>query len=406
MLNIVQNGNNKYVVFALDAESEIDTVSVEMINHTRKGKGVFAPIRLESLNGVYTEIRYDVTGKIPLRDYIERNQSQEAFRNSLLGVVNALENVGEYLIDISQVLLDLDSVFINSMDYSVALLCVPIVGKYSQNSVYSFVRSIVTSSHVNVGKNEYSYFNSVWNVTADETGFSLDNVKIALNPDQINGVSGGKGVAQVGVGVETVDQNRIRAIVHPAPQQSTTVEPQDSGKKKGILDKFFDKGNRKNGGGLAGLKNAGVARNTQVSVDQESVIGSGTVSGAVNVPGAGVSGCGIGTVPQQQNQYVPTPIKWPTLTRVSNGEIISVNKNLFVIGRAPQKDGYCTGEENRHIGRTHAIIVVNPEGCTVVDQGSANHTFVNGQLLDKGASANLVDGSVIRLANEDFVFHV
>src|SRR5258708_30896014 len=50
--------------------------------------------------------------------------------------------------------------------------------------------------------------------------------------------------------------------------------------------------------------------------------------------------------------------------------------------------------EDKSVSRKHAVIEHRGEGWTVVDQGSANGTFVNGQ---KVAEAELHDGHELRL---------
>lgn len=397
MISIVQNGNIKYAVYKLEGGTEIDAISFEMINHHRDDKSIFAPIRLESLNGVYTELRYDIAGRIPLREFCEKNQSQQAFRNAMLSIAYALENVENYMIEFSQVLLDIDSVFINPMNYSIALLCVPIVGRNESDSIYSFFRMVVTACHVVVQPNEYSYFNSVWNVVADESAFSIANIKLALTPDQNGGVAVVGGQAGK-MGPVTLDPIKPQHVVQPqsgVQLQGSVQGYEQNGpvkeEKGSLIKSLIGNKNKKQGGGLAGLKN----KNSTGEAANES---------QVKQP-----------MPQVQQPVQPlvqpkpgaqAPMKWPRLLRVKTNEWITINRNIFTLGRAPQRDGYCTGEENRHIGRIHAKIIVKPDGYCIVDQGSANHTWVNGEQMNKGAMKNLSEGDVIRLADEEFIFHV
>ena len=73
------------------------------------------------------------------------------------------------------------------------LICVPLKNLESVGSVYKLVHTFVERSSVIVRPNEHSYFNSVWNVVHEETGFSVKNVRMVLSAGPSSGgANGGK----------------------------------------------------------------------------------------------------------------------------------------------------------------------------------------------------------------------
>lgn len=74
------------------------------------------------------------------------------------------------------------------------------------------------------------------------------------------------------------------------------------------------------------------------------------------------------------------------------------------LGRGSTCNPRITG--NRHIGREHARIGEQEDGYVIVDLASTNRTFVNGKELIGQTHMPIVDGDVIRLADEEFEFIV
>ena len=185
MLSRIQKGSNIYAVFNLSGQNvPLDKVSILMINSNQKHTIGLAPISLEEMNGHYTNMLFDITGKVSLREYVSKNISQEDFRLMLTNLIDTLENFDEYMIDVQQVLLDMDSVFINELDHSIAFLCIALKGTVFNGNLYSFFRIVVENSYVNTAQQEISYFHRVWNVIRSENGFSLQNMRMAMTDSQ------------------------------------------------------------------------------------------------------------------------------------------------------------------------------------------------------------------------------
>ena len=108
--------------------------------------------------------------------------------------------------------------------------------------------------------------------------------------------------------------------------------------------------------------------------------------------------------PNPTGQLVSPAPKTPYIVRNKTGMIYDINVSPFRIGRLP--DNNCVIDDNTAISRNHAVITLRGDCNIIMDQRSANHTFVNGKMLQSGGTSLINDGDSITLANEDFVFHL
>jgi pSer/pThr/pTyr-binding forkhead associated (FHA) protein len=95
----------------------------------------------------------------------------------------------------------------------------------------------------------------------------------------------------------------------------------------------------------------------------------------------------------------------PHLIRQSNNERITIDKQLFRIGRDRSFVDYCISE-NTAIGRSHAHIVVRGGVYYIMDMNSKNHTYVNGEMITGSTEVEIGHETKIRLANEEFEFRL
>lgn len=88
------------------------------------------------------------------------------------------------------------------------------------------------------------------------------------------------------------------------------------------------------------------------------------------------------------------------LRRVSTGENMRVENYPATVGRG--SDAALRVSGNRYVGRIHARISERGGQLYVADQGSANHTYLNGMVLSPYEDVQLSDGDVLSLAKEEF----
>ena len=92
----------------------------------------------------------------------------------------------------------------------------------------------------------------------------------------------------------------------------------------------------------------------------------------------------------------------PHFQRVRTGENIFFTKPEFAIGKSDSADYMITN--NTAISRIHCMIVKKNGVNYIRDNGSTNHTYVDGVELKPGDEVLLKHGSIIYMADEEFVY--
>jgi len=84
---------------------------------------------------------------------------------------------------------------------------------------------------------------------------------------------------------------------------------------------------------------------------------------------------------------------------------IPIIKWQFFLGRNREAVDYCfDGEEDRGIGRVHALITFQDGHYYITDQTSTNGTFINNTRLEPNSPTLLSDGDIIKLHRKELKF--
>ena len=97
-------------------------------------------------------------------------------------------------------------------------------------------------------------------------------------------------------------------------------------------------------------------------------------------------------------------MRYPVLERLSNRDMIQINKAIFRIGKDMNSVDYVISD-NPAISGSHIDFIIRGDQCYAMDLNSKNGTSINGRTIPVRYEIELEDGDRIRLANEDFVFH-
>ena len=110
---------------------------------------------------------------------------------------------------------------------------------------------------------------------------------------------------------------------------------------------------------------------------------------------------------EEQAQAETSDEKMPYLIRKKTGEIISLNKQTFIIGKLDTCCDYVI-RGNRAISRLHAVIKYKEDTDVyfIVDCNSTNHIYLKGRQIEAEQPETLEYGMHIHLALEEFVFQL
>ena len=100
-----------------------------------------------------------------------------------------------------------------------------------------------------------------------------------------------------------------------------------------------------------------------------------------------------------------TNVRLPSLFRILTEETIGVNKPVFRLGKEKSYVDYFV-TNNIAVSRSHADIITRGNKYFVKDLNSKNHTYINGQELPIQMEVEINDGDILKLGNEEFIFHV
>lgn len=112
-----------------------------------------------------------------------------------------------------------------------------------------------------------------------------------------------------------------------------------------------------------------------------------------------------GTYMLVEPDFTSTTVKprYPTLTRLSTNEVITINKAVFLIGRGREFVDYYVSD-NSAISRSHVNIITRSGRYFVEDLISKYGSFVNDCKIQAHWEMEIFDGDKLRLANEEFIF--
>lgn len=107
----------------------------------------------------------------------------------------------------------------------------------------------------------------------------------------------------------------------------------------------------------------------------------------------------------ETSAFVENAIVDAYITRVQTGEVIHITQDYFVIGKSRENTDYSIFNNNT-ISRIHAAIIRDDDCFYIIDLHSANHTFVEGVTATPDERYQLYKGSRFFLSNEEFIFSI
>ncbi|AOZ96908.1 FHA domain-containing protein [Butyrivibrio hungatei] len=130
--------------------------------------------------------------------------------------------------------------------------------------------------------------------------------------------------------------------------------------------------------------NMGKAQDQGTSLLDNSKESGTTVLGAATMPKRTVSG---------------------TLIRKRDKKQVLIDKESFSLGKDSLHTDFCIND-NSAISRSHAVIKALQDGVYIEDCNSTNGTFVNDKRVIAGQPVKLSDGTIIKLADEEFEYRI
>lgn len=447
-------GINTFLVWKMEEKDVLD----ELIKGMAENNEITGLLPLTfSQNNRERYIKYNISSKVTLKQYLSGIVSKSNFINAMLSLVNAILELDDYMIEKEKLLLDMEYIYINVGTAQVGLAVLPVENVSEETDLAVFFRNIMF--HVQFDQNENgNYIAAVLNFLNNGNPFSMTDFKKLLE-EQLGEKKGAAESVIEKVESKKVEPSQSMAFHAPqqplafqqpvasnvsqqpatfsAPQQPTTFQvPQQPAaapvagaqpsKKK---DKFslFGKKKKEPEPKVKKEKNKKKGKSpAQQPVFQGGFAIPGQAAENVSSPQNGISQQPV--MPQQpvmqevNMNFGETTVLTqaaaettvlaanmtgaelkPYILRKKNNQKAFINKNEFRIGKEVNYVDFCI-MDNSAVSRSHADIITRNGAYFIRDNNSLNHTFLDGRQLQGGVEVQLENGVKFKLADEDFEF--
>ncbi len=209
-------GTNTYLVYTVEPDNEIDTMSLGMLTNNKIAG--LAPATFMQMDET-KYIKYNVSSKVSVRQFFEGQVNRKKLLGVFNGIVDAMLSAEDYMIDIHTIILDLDCIFTDVSTCKTELVCLPLLNCSSGIEMVPFFKNILFSTQYDETEN-CDYVTAIINYLNRSNTLSLPDFKGLLNSLKGNEAPGRL----------MWDQNRVKAasapIIQPVPQPFSQPVPQ------------------------------------------------------------------------------------------------------------------------------------------------------------------------------------
>ena len=178
-------GSAIYLVAELNSEDTLDAISLGMLTHNDIPG--FAKANFSQINDKKI-VRFDVTAKIPVSQYLMSRVKKSGFLSILAGIVSSIISAEEYMLDASSFVLDLNYIFIDISTKKIAMICLPVENIDKHPNICDFFRSLVLGVKFDLNENN-DYVATLLNYLNDSSMFNpagFYSLLKGLNEDSAN----------------------------------------------------------------------------------------------------------------------------------------------------------------------------------------------------------------------------
>ncbi len=438
-------GETTYLVFDIDDNLEVDAFAMHMMAHNRIANIV--PTQIVRMNE-RSQIQFNITGLMKLTNRISMPRSKREVLELFNSMLNAFEEVDAYMLDMEHLLLEWEYIYLDRQG-NCMLMYLPFEYNSRKDKI-SFLQEMVSRIQPDYQEKD-PYLFDILNAFSRGAILKLSDFREIIKKC-INIPVNGNGEEQThGIDVQRVESHEKSVLVHQEKEKSPVLEKEErkSVKKSTISPKipvinipgrepgkkeippipvsvpekkesgkkgFFRKESgresffaipkrKKEETNPVVVNNDGKTPNTPSSSNgydkgrqsdmYESYENTVIIQEPVFMPGSEE-----GTVMLEQQDC------WgrirASLTRKLDGTVYRLNRDIEVIGTGAMAD-ICI-QNNLAISRSHATIIYINGNYYMEDNQSKNGSFINGRRLQPAARELLSNGTVLKLANEEFTF--
>ena len=392
----VEFGEKKLLTYRVTNTSRMDHIEVEMMkNNVIKGLLPFSSAQ----NNDEIIFMYEMTNKMRLSQFLGGLVRWEEIYPAVQGIVAALIDCEQYMLNEGHFVLDMDVVFVDLTSRKIELVFLPIEDKlFVQITWKEFLTTLLHNLN-------YDKRDDIEKLEALQIYLTDEKITIKKYAEKIQKLeepnfvrnNGGEKVKYENEKPFVQEKKEDKAnVIYNVPTGDTKIsssvmktEKEDK-KKEGIIGLFSKKKKKHN--------------NTQQAEPF-----------AFEIPGQNKSITNSKKKERQAVQEIGETLLdesgeealfMPYLIDKKTNSQIPINKKDFKIGREEKYVDYVTSEPT--VGRLHASIVLDEQEKIIFvrDANSKNGTFVNGEKIQSNINFQVKNGDVIRFGRDEYILQL
>lgn len=376
---IVSKKGITQVLYKTEKGQQINEPELQALKNEISG---FLPMQVEMSMKKY-RILYDVTGYIPLKDFLVMPLTSMSLANLLKSVLITLKEADKYYLRQENIVFDVDRIYVNAMQQTINLIYVPVRFYETEKGLRDFLLDII--QYGSFDKNEdNTYVKEYIKILNEGMTFSVFELEEYIKKLEKNDFQETNKQVQC-AHCKTFLSDKVKFC----PVCGTKVGGLDSKLSDGVYNP------------LDNIKKTTSSNEIPVRVVNEEHVDGETqgLSDKSTLLDADYNQTMLLTAVDFFTEYNPY------LIRVNTREKIYIRKYEFKIGKKQGVNDYVV-TDNKVVSGNHAKITIHDEEVFIIDVGSLNGTKVNGVLLEKNIEHRLANNDKLRLANEEFIFSI
>lgn len=175
---IENQGTNTYLVYTFSEDDMVDTMSLGMLtNNYIQGVTETTFYQMDAVK----QVKYNITSKVEIQQMFERTLNRKQVLGIFSGIVNALLEAEEYMLEPSSIVLDKKYIFADVSTYETTVICVPVMESQAQNvNLGMFFKELVFTAQFDPTEN-CDYVTKIINFLNSSPAFSLLKFKQLLD---------------------------------------------------------------------------------------------------------------------------------------------------------------------------------------------------------------------------------
>lgn len=310
---------------------------------------------------------------VSLLQSLKDPMSESDFFYMMQQIVEAVKVLEGHRLFLKNLVLDMRYVFINQNTKELLFLYLPVVSDFRSVDMLGFIQSVVYSAAFMENRTDFAV--QFMRYLKEERYFSVETLERYLTEKGIRIKPSSMQAVMFQEGTSLLSEYGSAPYMDEGTSLLTGAAPVSGLDEGTSLLKAWNP--------VSDIEDGTSLLATPPSVPEAD---EGTSLLVSNMGGTGV---------QQHRAY---------LIRSSTNEKIMIYKDVFTMGKGEKNVDYMITDNNA-VSRIHADILTRGTRFFVMDHGATNKTYINGIVLPEHAEVELPDGAILKLANEEFVFH-